>query len=324
MARGRGKLFSIGSAFIVGVVVPFGLLCFALRTAGVFERFWFWTFDYGRLYVAQAPFSAGVELLLRRLGGLIADSPVIWLFAATGLFAPLLRTRVSNESCGGKARFSLLYAFLGLSFVATWPGLFFRLHYFILMLPAVALAGGVGMTVIARRLAPSLTGVVLPALLVLAVLVQFAVESPVYFSLAPNEVSRRIYGTNPFPESLQVAEHIRGQSTERDRIAVLGSEPQIYFYSGRRSATGYIYTYALMERHEFALDMQKEMAAQIESARPAFIVFVGVPTSWLVRADSPRFIFEWARDYLAAHYRKTRSYPPGARSAALELWERVE
>ena len=79
-----------------------------------------------------------------------------------------------------------------------------------------------------------------------------------------------------------------------------------------------------MERHEFALDMQREMIAQIESARPTFIVLVGIPTSWLVRRDSQQFIFEWAKDYLAGNYKKARSYPPAVRNAALELWKRVE
>ncbi len=319
---GWKKRFSIGGLFVLGVAVPFGLLCLALWRAGVFDRFWFWTFDYGRSYVAQAPFSVGLELLFRRLGELFSDSAVIWLFAGIGMFAPLLHKR--DASTDGVPRHWVLYAFVALSFLATFPGLFFRPHYFILLLPAVALASGVGMTALARRLPAPLTNAVLAAVLVFAALVQFVVEAPVYFSLTPTDVSRRIYGTNPFPESLEAAEYIREHSSNDDTIAVLGSEPQIYFYSGRRSATGYIYTYALMERHEFALDMQKEMIEQIESARPAFIALVGVPTSWLVRRDSQRLIFEWAKDYLAANYTKARSYPPGARGAAIELWKRVE
>lgn len=55
------------------------------------------------------------------------------------------------------------------------------------------------------------------------------------------------YGLNPFPESLEIGRFIRENSAENDRIAVIGSEPQIYFYSDRRAATGHIYTYALME-----------------------------------------------------------------------------
>lgn len=110
-------------------------------------------------------------------------------------------------------------------------------------------------------------------------------------------MSRSIYGRNPFPESLEVAKYIREHSSEDDRIAVIGSEPQIYFYSHRRSATGYIYTYPLMENHKYALNMQEEMIREIESARPEYLVFVNIPTSWLVGSDSERRIFRWFRQY---------------------------
>ena len=61
--------------------------------------------------------------------------------------------------------------------------------------------------------------------------------------------ARTTYSLNPFPESLEIAKIIKASTSSRDRIAVLGSEPQIFFYSNRRSATGHIYTYALMEDH---------------------------------------------------------------------------
>jgi hypothetical protein len=111
-----------------------------------------------------------------------------------------------------------------------------------------------------------------------------------------------IYGSNPFPESLEIAEYIRKNSSPSATIAIVGSEPQIYFYSNRRAATRYIYTYPLMELHGYAEEMQKEMIAEIESARPEFIIFVNVPTSWLVRANSVKLIFEWYQSYCAQFY----------------------
>ena len=87
-----------------------------------------------------------------------------------------------------------------------------------------------------------------------------------------------------------------------DRIAVLGSEPQIFFYSGRHSATGHIYMYGLMENQKYAPAMQQELIRDVESARPKFIVLVNVTTSWLVQPDSHRLIFDWANRYLAEHY----------------------
>jgi hypothetical protein len=85
-------------------------------------------------------------------------------------------------------------------------------------------------------------------------------------------------------------------------IAVIGSEPEIYFYAQRHSATGYIYTYALMEDQSYAKRMQQEMASQIEQARPEFVVFVNSAASWLRHPNSSSFIFDWAAKYLTSQY----------------------
>ena len=75
---------------------------------------------------------------------------------------------------------------------------------------------------------------------------------------------------------------------------MLGSEPQIYFYSGRRSATGYLYMYGLMEDQKYALRMQQEMIGEIETNSPEFVVFVHIPSSWARPLDSETLIFKWA------------------------------
>jgi hypothetical protein len=122
------------------------------------------------------------------------------------------------------------------------------------------------------------------------------------FDNSPDAVCRMVYGANPFPESLRIAEFIRNNSRSDDTVAVIGSEPQIYFYSGRRSATSYIYMYPLMETNSFARDMQQEMIAQIEAANPEFLVFVNVTMSWLVRPSSDKKIFKWFDSYRSQFY----------------------
>jgi hypothetical protein len=122
----------------------------------------------------------------------------------------------------------------------------------------------------------------------------------VHFS--PAQLSRLVYGSNPFPESPAIAKYIRERTGRHDTIAVLGSEPQILFYAQRRSATGYIYTYPLMEPHQYNLEMQAEMTREIAGAAPAYIVFVEIPTSWLAQPNSPRFVFSWFNSYLKGRY----------------------
>ena len=79
--------------------------------------------------------------------------------------------------------------------------------------------------------------------------------------------------------------------------AVFGSEPEILFYSQRRSATGYIYTYSLLEPHPAAARMQDEMIAEVEANRPDFLVVVEVEESWNPQPESPEKIVKWMRTY---------------------------
>ena len=60
--------------------------------------------------------------------------------------------------------------------------------------------------------------------------------------------------------------------------------------------------YALMEDHDYALTMQKEMIQDIESAQPKFIVFVNVPTSWLRNQTSQPLLHNWLQNYQSKYY----------------------
>jgi hypothetical protein len=120
--------------------------------------------------------------------------------------------------------------------------------------------------------------------------------------LAPlDEVSRLIYGANPFVESMEIAQYISERTSEDERIAIIGSEPQIYFYANRRAATGYIYMYALMEDHPFSQQMQQQVIEEVESVNPNYLVYVNVPNSWLVRPGSDRTIFNWYSQYVQSY-----------------------
>jgi hypothetical protein len=50
--------------------------------------------------------------------------------------------------------------------------------------------------------------------------------------------------------------------------------------------------------------MQREMIAEIEAARPQFVVFVNVPASFGRLPGSETLIFSWANAYLPGQYEK--------------------
>ncbi|MEW6073240.1 MAG: hypothetical protein AB1726_11705, partial [Planctomycetota bacterium] len=117
------------------------------------------------------------------------------------------------------------------------------------------------------------------------------------FSLSPAAAVRETFLYNPFPEAVEVAEIVAACSTPGDALAVLGSEPELYFYTGRRPATGHIYMYPLMERQPYAGRMQAEMIREIEASEPEILVQVNVAWSWLRQPDSDTSLLAWFQQY---------------------------
>ena len=284
---------------LVGVTLPFAITCYILFRAGVFDKFWLWTFDYAGRYVSLRPMSVAFAALIGEALPVISGCKAIWLLAMFG-FILLIRdnaTRRHIPFVGGL----LVFSFLGIC-----PGFYFRSHYFIFMLPAVAILAGFGFAYIWDLLSQKQSAIVKASVALTLAIVIFGYtvykQRALFFYQDPTQASRMTYGLNPFPESLEIARHIREQSDPNDTIAVIGSEPQIYFYADRRSATGHIYMYALMENHDLARDMQQEMIRQVESARPKFIVFVPISTSWQASNGSERPVIEWFERYRLQYY----------------------
>jgi hypothetical protein len=291
------KTFSRNLLFLAGASVPFLFAVFALWSGGALERFWFWTIKYAGQYGSRVPLREGLQILAVHFWTVLGTAWPVWAIAAIGLIACAIRSAIRN-----RAGFLITFAFF--SALAVCPGFYFRPHYFILFLPAVSLLAGTA--VVAALDASRIAGRNFQA----AVLLIFALclawplwsERDFFFERPLAEANRMVNGTNPFPESVKIADYLRAQSSPSDTIAVLGSEPQIYFYAQRRSATGYIYTYGLMEPQPYAYQMQQEMTREIETARPKFLILVVVGKSWLAGSDSDQTIFRWADRYCDADY----------------------
>jgi hypothetical protein len=157
-------------------------------------------------------------------------------------------------------------------------------------------------------------------ILVAALAYAVCAQADYLFSLSPAEVSRRVYWGSFFPEMLEVGKYVRSRAREGDRIAVLGSEPEIYFYTGLHSATGYIYAYPLMEPQKYAHRMQEEMIHEIESARPEFLVLVVTQFTWFCNPDSDTTILRWADRYWRREYTQIGLANMGDPESVVYLW----
>jgi len=287
----QGRVKPIAT-LVASSAIPLAVMGVWLWLAGVFPQFWRWTFTEAATYGSQWSLREGAQKFLTTTPLVISWYCLIWIGAAIG-FVLVLRER-------SRGAWLLIGLLLG-SVIALTPGLYFREHYYVQILPAIALLFGTAVEKGFGLLPPwrQLSIIGAAGALVLPLMGQHSY----FLETSPTALARSIYGGNPFPEAIEIANYIKTNSGATDPIAVLGSEPEIFFYAQRRSATSLIYTYPLMEHHQYAHGLQETMAREIEEKAPKFIVFVGAPTSWLTRQDSDRFILNWADDYLSRHYR---------------------
>jgi hypothetical protein len=282
---------------VLGALTPLVSTISILLVSGVFERFWFWTIVYAREYVSAVSFSEGMRVLRNVAPAVTDHSALLRLMAALGPAFLFWHPRI-------RASATFVIGFILFSFFAVCPGFFLRPHYFLLLVPAAALSIGLAVSSASQyfKKKAAIWGMIPILIFLFAYSYSFACQSAFFFVTSPTQACRQTYGNEPFPESVYIARYIESHAHKDAQIAVLGSEPQIYFYSGLRSATGYIYTYGLTEEHRYALDMQKKMVREIESARPEYMVYVHVRSSWIPWPRSEGLIFVWASQYLKEKY----------------------
>lgn len=285
--------------YSIGVFIPYILVVLLMIMSGNFDKFWFWTVEYASKYATGLNWEEGQKLLDMTFKPMWDEFTILWLLALGGVAVLFI------------GKYSLKQRILGISFslfaiLSVCPGFFFRQHYFICLLPAVGLMAGISLDYLGSMASQKLKVKALTYVpFILFILIagnSLSKNKPYYFKVKPMQLCKAIYGSNPFTESVEIAKYINKNSSEDDKIAVLGSEPQLFLYADRHSATGYIYTYAMMEIHDYNKKMQEEMISEIEQNKPKFLVFCRISTSWLARPGSPMLVFDWFNKYSQANY----------------------
>lgn len=295
----------LASGFLLIIITIF----FFMIWAGIFENFWFWTVKYATAYISQVSWNEAAKNFIVSFVSILSSTYILWMFVIFGFFLILLSVKTSKDN----RMFLFMYGIF--SIVAICPGFYFRPHYFILLLPFVSLS--VGLTVkwfseslrnfFLEKSHQELTcrnAIMAGGLAGMGIFFIVGFFQPIYneydflFNWTNFQRCRSVYGINSFNESLVIADFINTHTNMNDRIAVLGSEPQIFFYSKRHSVSPYIYMYPFMEKHSFALKMQKEFIRDVELNDPKYVVFINSPRGWFPENFKQQDILRWINDYI--------------------------
>src|ERR1019366_8210588 len=312
-SAGLGRLVRDLGWFGLGWLLPYGLTCLVLWWAGAFHQFVFWTITYAAQYASAIPIVRGPDVLRATLNAVVGPNLILWVLPWVGALVMWWESRLDGDSLTSKvqslksdvqsprsnveeeeagARHSsianrqsqipcprfFLTVLLFCSFASASMGLYFREHYFILVLPVLALLTGVA---VSRGLYLLRHDQTIELFLALPILALFGIavcsaligHGAIWLALSPEQAIRSTYGSTLFSETVRVADYLKAHAAPVARVAVLGSEPEIYFYARRRAATGHLYMYPLMEEHPYALKLQEQVIGEIERARPDYVVY---------------------------------------------------
>lgn len=294
-ATGRRVLANALNAVIysAGVLLVWGAMCLAIWKLGVWDQFVTWTVIYPKDYTRQIPITAAPANFLNTFLPILTYAWPLFLLALTGFISILRRGNV-EQRCWGIA---LVVAGL----LAISPGFYFREHYFLLLIPTIAILSAFGVKAIAdhfhKRLAKTDDRPV-AVLCGAALLLPLIMQAGLLFTQPLRVVSRTLYGANPFVESPEIGKFLKERMGKDDLMTIFGSEPQLCFYSQRRLATGDIYMYPLTEIHPLAKQMQIEMIKNIRLTEPRFAIYVSTPTAWLLRPESEQLLVNFIPSFL--------------------------
>ncbi len=291
--------FTRAGTLVLGTLVPYLLTCVWLLYVGVFHTFWFWTWTYARAYGELNSLATGWKFFGFSFPWAIRPF-VLWEIVLLGLAAPLW-------SRSARAHGGFIASLFFFSAVAVFPGLYFRPHYYIVLLPAAALCAGVAIECARRELQSFRAGrfALVPALyFAIVYMVSVHGQYHSFFRYGPIPLSRKIHYDQPYADAVSIADFIHAHAAPGDQIGIIGSEPEICFYTRLQCTSSYLYMYPLLEKHRFAPAMQEQVKQELTTTRPRWLVYVDDERSWgwkpnLIRN---RGFFDWGWDFAHQGY----------------------
>lgn len=299
--RNFKDLFKRLSLYAIGGFSVILLFFFLIYVKGSFKEMLFWSIDIPKYYVNRMPLEQGLKTYYYTKFVLSEFNYVFWAQSLIGFLFLFVR------AIPWKLKLFILTLAMS-SFATIIPGYYFYGHYWLQLVPGTAMLAGVtyyGVLSLFKIPFKDKTAFITYGYLAIfgfLAFKHFTLYRKYYFSPNFEVVLREIYGTNPFNETAQISGWLNLHLKPTDEIAVIGSEPQIYIYTNRKSPTNHIFFSTIVSDVPQHKQWQREYANSIEKQKPRYIVYVTSPMSLLVQPNTDKYIFNWVNKYIEKNY----------------------
>ncbi len=290
--------YSFGGFFVIGIMF------LIIAAKGSFNEMIYWAYEHPKQYVSSMPYEEGIKYFKYTRDAIVQNHKFFWIHSVLAVAVCLLRPINIKLKIMG-------ITLLGFSFLTIVPGFYFYGHYWIQTVPGISLVAGLTyysiMAIVQSTFKIKQPYIKYIYLTIFCFLTFNHMSGPImksyYFHPNYERILRAVYGNNPFPEAMEIGNYINSHSKPEDNIVLIGSEPEIYFYTKKKSPSRHAYFTSIVNNVKDHKLWQQEFARDTEKANPKFIIFFNHPLSLLVQANVDRYIFEWANKFITEKYK---------------------
>ncbi len=295
-------------SFGLGYALPLVATVAFFWQKGIFDAFYFYIIQYATAY---STLHAKIFENMDAFWYIFVDNAFLWLALFGGLFVILKKSFTNPKSLNGENNGVFqgvnsenteglnLVILLGISFVAVCPGWYFRPHYFQYIFIPAALLMAYCITNYEVLFSSFAQKVPRSAFLGLSLLVTFVVQIEYFVLRTSEEMMERMYKWGYFTEIRQLGDYLKEQVKEGEYIGQLGNEPQLWFYTKTKAASGFLYAYPLVENHIYAPKLVEQFIKENELHNPDWFIYMDVhrmPEN--AASQTSDRLDTWAKEYL--------------------------
>jgi hypothetical protein len=296
------KDFIIEAGIYIGAVFSvIGFFFLIILMKGSFADMMFWAYEIPKNYVGKIPYEDGVKYFNYAKDAIVQNHKYLWVhgvLAAGVLFIKPISWKMKITAL-------LLFFF---SFCTIVPGYYFYGHYWIQTIPGLAILSGLTYYGIMMLIQTTFkfnnvkTKYVYLAIFIIFTFKHVDALKSYYFHPNYERILRSVYGSNPFPESMEIGNYINANSKPEDDIVVIGSEPQIYFYTHKKCASRFAYFATLVDDVPQHKQWQRDFIADVEKQKPRYVIFFNHAISLFRQPNTDGYIFEWLNKYTQENF----------------------
>jgi Dolichyl-phosphate-mannose-protein mannosyltransferase len=257
--------------FGLASLVPIASVVGYFWSQGRLADFWNWNYVVPMAQAIEAEESATyLRLLLPRVVG---QHGLFWGLGLVSLAViPLAYFPKSSRIWAvGLLLFALPTSVVGLGFMP---------HYFVPLIPWVALGVAVLLHVVAQRFFKK-NKTVYTALAATLVGITVLSHSAYFFKADHQRIMDEAYHWNGFPELEAIALELNRRLKPGETVGILGSEPQVNYYTDTEHCSAQLYMYPLIRPHAQSLAFQQQFLRELATCNPAYLVVTTSEASWM-------------------------------------------